>query len=120
MRQIGYIYANIDGDGRYGVTLRVSADDTAVEWRAYHTGAVGGMDGPGGSYDAGSELLRREDRPVSPAAVARITRNLCNADHIIARYGTPTKSFSWNVGGMYSAPIKGISAAKAKQALEAV
>lgn len=112
MKQIGYISACIAGDYRYTSIVKVLQDeDGAVTVQRLENGAIGGMDGPGGSYGCGVREAVKLEKP-TPANVVRVVRALF--DETIRRYGKPSKEFTWYTP---KGRVKGISAAKAKLAL---
>ncbi len=113
--EIGNIYACIAGDYRYGsrVTVTLNANGSVTVVRK-ESGAIGGMDGPGGAYDAGVHARREIEKPTPKKVVEAIWDCF---DTTIREYGKPTKNFTWTVPG---ARAKGLSQAKAKAALAAV
>ena len=113
MMEIGRISACIDGDARYtSVITVVLLDDGSARVERHETGACGGMDGPGGSFDTGVRASRGLVKPTGPALVRAIKECF---DMTIRAYGKPTKNFEWRIHGRSIA--KGLSAAKAKLAL---
>lgn len=113
--EIGSIYACIAGDHRYASTVTVYLNDdegcSATVTRK-ETGAVGGMDGPGGAYDAGVYARVEIENPTGAKLVRAIKECF---DDVIRTYGRPSKNFTWKVYGRTVA--KGLSAAKANAAL---
>lgn len=112
--ELGRIYACIAGDYRYGSTVTVTLnDDDTVTVERRESGAVGGMDGPGGAYDAGVYFSRTIEKPTPRKVIDTVWESF---DVTIREYGKPTKNFTWSVRG-YRA--KGLSQAKAREALAA-
>jgi len=109
--KIGWIHACIAGDFRYSTSVDVYLDDNSnILIERLENGAVGGMDGPGGATESQASYQKKIlAKNVSPAVVVKETKKAF--DHIINRYGTPSKNFKWVTGE------KGISAAKVKKAL---
>lgn len=121
MKLIGYITANIAGDARYTTRIEVWSDGRACEVRISETGAVGGMDGPGGRFNVPGRVLATTT--CEPARVARVVRDECNRDHVIKRYGKATKKFVWLAPCTHYTHVdnivaRGISAAKVAEVLE--
>lgn len=120
MKRIGSIYACIAGDHRYGTTIEAHADAKAIEIRLISTGAVGGMDGPGGSYTNPSEVLERIERTKLQTDVQKLLsalrRQFKKADAgTIAGYGKPRLNFAWHYEGTTR---KGLNAAHGTRALK--
>jgi hypothetical protein len=115
MIQIGYLSACIAGDNRYTSILKVEADPATkkVTVKVKELGAVGGMDGPGGSYDAGTRYNVTLDNP-SARTLINTVRDAIESDATLTGYGKPTKNFEWTGG---YPRVKGLSATKAKDAL---
>lgn len=117
MDTIGYIYADIAGDTRYSSVVRVDrSEDGDVTVTRRENGAVGGMDGPGGSYDAG--VWFRSTIPaaeVTPKGVLAAVRSAF--DVTVIRYGKPTKRFKWTMPDHTA--LLGLSQAKVTQVLRA-
>lgn len=112
--EFGRISANIAGDYRY--TSRVTVDlnpDGSVTVKRHESGAVSGMDGPGGTYEAGV-FARREIAKPTGSKIARAVKDCF--DTTITEYGTPSKNFEWLLYGRVIA--KGVSATKAQKALD--
>lgn len=109
---IGSIYACIAGDHRYASQVSVKVDETAKKVFVIleENGAVGGMDGPGGSTPM-RETAKRECG-YKPAEIIKAIKSVM--DDTIKRYGKPTKNFRWYPSG------KGLSAKACKDALEAL
>jgi hypothetical protein len=116
-QQIGYLSACIAGDHRYTSTMVVYADpDTStVTVEVKKTGAVGGMDGPGGSYDSGVSFSMQLMRP-SPRVLIDMIWRAINSDVTLKNYGIPSKRFTW--GRHHRDAVTGLSQAKAKAALK--
>lgn len=111
--EIGSIYACIAGDHRYASTVSVQLnDDGSATVIRKESGAVGGMDGPGGAYDAGVYARVEIENPTGAKLVRAIKECF---DDVIRTYGRPSKNFTWKVYGRTVA--KGLSAAKANAAL---
>jgi hypothetical protein len=117
MEQIGYLSACIGGDTRYTSTLTVRVDRTTkrVSVQIRESGASGGMDGPGGSYDAGVTFSNDLIDP-TPKKLLESVRRAIEYDGVLKRYGRPTKQFEW--GSSYP-KTRGLNQAHAKAALEA-
>ena len=119
MRQIGYISACIAGDYRYTsrVYVTLSEDGDVCEIVRSERAPVGGMDGPGGSYDAGVHFrcTLRGDEITPKAIVSAIWRSF---DSIITDYGKPTKNFEWSRRDRWDPKVKGISQAKVAKILK--
>lgn len=116
MRKIGWIYACVGGDRRYGTHLTVWIDDTSgdVEITNDSTTPSGGMDGPGG-VDRSREVVSRLSKPDSADLVGELRRLFKSIDFgTIARYGKPTKRFVWRVGDLQA---NGLSAGLAETAM---
>jgi hypothetical protein len=110
MKKIGWIYANIAGDHRYGscvAVFRDAAGEVGVE--RSENGAVGGMDGPGGAYPMLPKEIKFLGTDPKPADLVRAIKEMF--DDTITRYGKPTKRFHWCTGKT------GLSAALAREAL---
>lgn len=93
---LGSLYACIAGDHRYGDTLRVEwiPASGSVKVSVRSSGAVGGMDGDGRSYDAG-EQYTSTCQP-DPHAVLALIKGVIDQDRFaFKKYGKPTKRFSW-------------------------
>lgn len=118
MIQIGYLSACIGGDHRYTSTLTVEADPTTkqVVVKVRETAPRGGMDGPGGSYDAGLRFNATLEKP-TPRKLMEVVRMALGTDDVFANYGKPTKNFRW---GCSHPRVLGLSVAKAKLALDDV
>ncbi len=114
MMEIGRISACIDGDYRYNsrVTVNLNPDGSVTVLRK-ESGACGGMDGPGGVYDAGV-FARREIAKPSGSKIARAVKDCF--DTTITAYGKPSQNFEWRVYGRLIAT--GVSATKAQKALD--
>lgn len=109
MIEIGYINACIAGDYRYSSRLSVQVDGSKAHVILTENGAVGGMDGPGGSTP-----FRETSRTTVDAKPGDIVKAIKSTmDDTIKRYGKPTKNFVW-VG----VKERGLSTTKAKAALE--
>lgn len=119
--KIGSIYACIAGDHRYGTRLEVVRDDATGEVRVEHvsTNPVGGMDGPGGTFQDRKVLHRwAKDTVTAPALVTLLRTAFAKVDGgTVARYGKPSKRFAWQTE---DGEQLGFSAALAKRALQAV
>lgn len=91
--KIGYISANIDGDHRYTSRVEVYVDFASDQafCLLLENGAVGGMDGPGGS----TPFRITDKRVVKPTAKDVLNGVKSVMDDTIRRYGKPTKRFSW-------------------------
>ena len=114
MIRIGEISACIAGDSRYTSRVQVWSNGDVVEVRLYESGAVGGMDGPGGRFELPGKVLSTV--PFKAKDISIAVRHACNADDTIRRYGKPSKEFRW---GQYWHPVaQGISVAKVKVAME--
>ncbi len=114
MVKIGSISACIAGDHRYTERLEVFCDGNTCEVRYQDTGAVGGMDGPGGAYSNPWKVLTVVSADAK--SIANAVRNACNENHVIREYGKPSKYFYW---GTYACGIiHGISIAKVEKTLQ--
>lgn len=89
--EIGYINACIAGDHRYSSRLSVQLDGDKAHIILSENGAIGGMDGPGGSY--GFSERRRVTVDAKPADIVKAVKS--TMDDVIKRYGKPTKNFRW-------------------------
>lgn len=100
MKNIGGINSCIAGDYRYSDRLRVDLhDDGRVSVTVRCTGAVGGMDGPGGAYDAGTDFSRITKPQPTAKDVMAIVREALGSDRFsFRRYGKPTQRFTWVCG----------------------
>jgi|TARA_Y100000310_G_scaffold198781_1_gene198754 hypothetical protein len=121
---IGSITADIDGDRRYTSKVTVTVSDTRTQAghpvvivQRLQNGARGGMDGPGGAYDM---AVRTSTELVDPSPRRLVEAIKDKFDDTIRIYGKPTKRFEWFRDGNYRASITGLSAAKAKAALNFV
>jgi hypothetical protein len=110
---IGEVSACIAGDYRYTTFVVIEFDPNInqVIIQRKENGAIGGMDGPGGSYGFGITGERHFDVASTPA------QQILNAiksmfDDTITRYGKPSKNFYWQYTGEY-----GISKKKLENAL---
>lgn len=111
---IGTISANIAGDYRYTDTLRVELDveSNTVTISVFTTGAVGGMDGPGGATEPRADFT--SSCPADPKATLALVKGvLAQGRYNFKNYGKPTKNFRW-VG----VEKRGLSLALVKQAIE--
>lgn len=107
--EIGYISACIAGDYRYASRLSVVIDGGVAHVTLSENGAIGGMDGPGGSSP-----FRETARTTVDAKPGDIVKAIKSTmDNTIKRYGKPTKSFVW-VG----TKDRGLSTTKCKAALD--
>lgn len=108
--EIGSLSANIAGDHRYTDRLSVIDEGDKVRITVSSTGAVGGMDGPGGAYEPFVNFNETCER--SPKAVLTLIKKvISNANWNFKRYGKPTRRFWWAHGD------NGISLATIKAAL---
>ena len=91
--RIGYISACIAGDYRYTSRVEVYIDDDGLNGRVVllENGAVGGMDGPGGS----TPFRVTKERLIQATAKDVVNGVKSTMDDVIKRYGKPTKNFSW-------------------------
>ena len=111
--RIGYIYANIAGDGRYGSKIEVTRDGDKVRVSRWESSPAGGMD----SDSPSGEMRMDELRVCKPepkdiiGAIKTLIRHEVGA--VIKTYGKPTKRFSW-----YGSNEKGLSLRLVKEALE--
>ncbi len=116
---IGSISANIAGDHRYTDTCQVKydADANNVVVEVFSTGALGGMDGPGGRTEPRAEF--NETCKAEPKAVlALVKRVMKDGRYNFKTYGKPTKRFSWAVNGrMYDPKGRGLNLALVTKAL---
>jgi hypothetical protein len=114
---IGEIVASIAGDYRYTSRVTVEYDpfENKVTIKRLENGAVGGMDGPGGSYGFGVTFERHVDvvGPAGGSAKAIIGCIRDAFDDTIGHYGKPTKNFQWT----YTRE-RGLSSAKVQKALD--
>lgn len=110
---LGYISACIAGDYRYSTRIDVVLDtrDGTVEVRRLENGAVGGMDGPGGSYPMDVKQRVTIAKPTGKDIVKAIKMVM---DTTIKTYGKPSKRFEWLV----SPRKQGLAAATAQLALD--
>lgn len=112
--EIGRISACIAGDHRYTSRVKVELNpDGSVTVLREEMGAVSGMDGPGGSYEAGVYARRKIENPTG-SKIARAVKDCF--DTTITVYGKPSKNFEWRVYNRIIA--KGVSAKKAQMALD--
>ncbi len=102
--KIGYISACIAGDHRYTSRIDVFIEGTVqgriVEGTKVHVilsenGAVGGMDGPGGSY--GFSETRRTTVEANSTEIVKAVKAMIKSEKpsVIGTYGKPTKNFVW-------------------------
>ncbi len=115
MMRIGYIYANIAGDSRYGSKIEVERTETGnFPVSRSETSPVGGMDSGlphGGFRETGSVLVHEyADASKVVAAIKKLIDTEVGAT--IKKYGKPTKRFSW-----YGIEKKGLSLALVREAL---
>lgn len=108
---IGSIYACIAGDHRYGTSIKVYGNAKRLEVRLMSTAPLGGIDGPGGTYEAEHKVLRAWDftQPLTNAQSALfaardlltyLKRAFKEVDSgTVAQYGKPTKNFKWVTDG---------------------
>ena len=89
--RIGHINACIAGDYRYSSRLEVFIEGPKAHVVLSENGAVGGMDGPGGTTPY--RETRRMTVDAKPAAIVKAIKS--TMDETIKRYGKPSKSFSW-------------------------
>lgn len=107
---IGTLSACIDGDHRYTSRLEVTLEDGKASIVLLENGAVGGMDGPGGSTPfvvVNSVTVEPPDATV----IVRLAKNIM--DDTLRRYGKPTKRFWWPQVGAYGLNIANCKAALA-------
>lgn len=116
-KMIGSIYACIDGDHRYGTRLNVmKLADGGVQIRLVGTSPIGGMDGPGGTFDKETRLKGWDKAPSPSELLKELKRLIRTTDGgTIQRYGTPTKKFEWYIDGEVQC---GLNAKLAKAALD--
>lgn len=116
--KLGQVYANIAGDGRYGQWLEVlycNVGDIAT-LVVKENGAVGGMDGPGGSYPPSTITKIVVNKPTGASLCKAIKQLIKSKDcDTIARYGKPTKKFTWTTWG--DLPNRGLNMTNATNAL---
>lgn len=105
---IGHISANIAGDPRYTSLIEVTLDGDKVTVQRLESGAVGGMDGPGGR--TGYSVKHTATCAVDPKAVVALIKRAM--DSTIKDYGKPTKNFEWA-----GSKDRGLSVAKCQTAL---
>lgn len=94
--QIGDITASIAGDYRYTtrITVEYDPDTHDVVIKRMENGAVGGMDGPGGSHGFGVTGEKHLD--ATRQSAQQIVNEIKNMfDNTVTRYGKPTKNFFW-------------------------
>lgn len=118
--RIGYIYADIAGDSRYGQTLSVWYDGIDARLVVKENGAVSGSDGPGSSMpwedQEASVIKKATPKKIIDSIRFYIDSRCCST---IKEYGKPSKNFKWGTS-YHSDPFrKGISTAKCKVALAA-
>lgn len=106
--RIGYINACIAGDYRYSSRVDVYLDGGNVHITLSENGAVGGMDGPGGSTPF-HVTVRKTVKATAKDVVNGVKSVM---DSTIKTYGKPTKNFSW-VG----VQKRGLSQANAGEAI---
>ena len=99
---LGTLSACIAGDYRYTDTLRVylnPSDDTVVI-TVSSTGAVGGMDGPGGRTEERVDY-KAVSKPGAKAGEVLKMIKVVTTDRKwnFKEYGKPTKRFYWCLGG---------------------
>lgn len=120
MIKIGEISATIGLDERYRTTLDVLTDGERCQLRIRECGAVGGIDGPGESFDAGTHVV--DMLPARAGLLARAIRNAVAGNLVLAEYGK-LKDFEWRIGlrdiRADGQPMRGVSATKCRLALEA-
>lgn len=121
MTTIGQIYANVAGDMRYGTTIAVRADQTIIEIHLVSSNPIGGMDGDPG--------LLVDNRPLDSCTrgvfkddikwvIRRLRHFFKEADAgTVARYGRPTRRFTWFIDGETK---QGFNMNLAAQALESL
>lgn len=117
-RKIGRIHATIGGDYRYATIIEVWAGADGAEIRLTSTDPVGGNDGPGGVHESHKVLASWTGTLPTPAALVKALKVLfATVDAgTVARYGKPTKNFTWYYpNGVIT---KGLSAAIAKRAMK--
>lgn len=119
--ELGYLSACIGYDRRYTDTLTVSLDPkggpdgTPIVLVAVNaTNPIGGMDGPGGTYDSAaySDRVKPEAKAVLEAVKRVIDRG---HEFNFKRYGKPTKNTVWYANGMRR---QGLNLALVKESLE--
>lgn len=89
--KIGYISACIAGDHRYTSRIEVLLEGDKVHVVFSENGAVGGMDGPGGSTPF-AEKNRKTVKATTKDVVNAIKASM---DNVIKTYGKPSKNFVW-------------------------
>jgi hypothetical protein len=117
--RIGYIYANIAGDSRYGSKIEVTREGTSsVKVALWESSPVGGMDsglGSDGFRETAASVVRTADRKLLPKLVLKEIRYRIDREvgTTIKTYGKPTKRFSW-----YGTSEKGLNLKLVREALE--
>ncbi len=114
---LGRLTANIAGDHRYTDTLVVEMDSNTRIVTVYVTvtSAVGGMDGPGGSYIPAKDVeYKTEPNPNAKDVQTLVKRAINNERYNFKKYGKPTQRLWWAGGG------KGFALAVIQNALETV
>lgn len=116
--RLGNISACIAGDHRYTDSVSVTYDwkSEGVYVRLYHSGAVGGMDGPGGSYTPHVSRERFLTLTCGPAEIVKAVREMIKCSDIIVHYGKPTKRFCW-FADVENTPVRGLSMKACEAAL---
>lgn len=111
---IGSLSANIAGDHRYTDALRVEwNEDKTVTVSVFSTGAIGGMDGPGGATEPTPQATATtKPLPSAKDVMQLIKRYVNDTSYNFKRYGKPTKNFYWRGGA------RGLSMALCKRALD--
>ncbi len=97
--QIGSLDASIGYDSRYTDYLRVEYDpevDTAYVSVKEST-AIGGNDGPGGSFSNGYNLKSTIVKPTAKTLLDAIKCVTGNNNYNFKKYGKPTKNFEWSI-----------------------
>jgi hypothetical protein len=102
LARLGYLSANIAGDYRYTDTLEVwhNASDDTVIVTVKSSGAVGGMDGPGGATEATYQHKEVSKPGAKASEVLKMIKAVTtNGSWNFKTYGKPTKNFRWTSGG---------------------
>lgn len=101
MRNIGSIYACIQGDMRYGTAFLVKKDESGTVFVVLEsTTPVGGMDGPSGVGNIHeTQILCKFPSDVKPGLLLKTLKYYFKTVDAgtVQRWGKPTKNFTWNM-----------------------
>jgi hypothetical protein len=116
--QIGSISATIGSDNRYWSRLKLTLKAGKVHFELSGSSAIGGSDGPGGSYEP--EVTDRGSVDASGRKVAEKIRDEIRRDSIL-RGGAKLKDFKWSAAdsaGPGGRRYKGVSIGMAQKVLD--